>query len=292
MLAVPAIVLVYLGRGEDTLAARHRLLVGALSVPLLVHGLLSARRGPTFLALATLVAGWYLVRRRRPSVPKVAIGGLAFGLLLLALVTYRGQIYLGSRFLTGDAPAATEIVEQSLERSTQSTFANEYMYGTYVVINARDRVGHYWGKRYFTQIFVRPIPSSLWPNKYEDVGMEALKVNAGQLGTANREEHPLIPKGSAPGFAGSAYVEWGWAAPLFLFLLGGGYGTVWRKSLVRGGLWTVLYTILLSVSAYFIAQSFLAVLYRLLLISIPPVVLWHILKSGLRPKASRRSVPA
>jgi hypothetical protein len=209
-------------------------------------------------------------------------------MLLLALVTYRGEIYLGSAFLTGDAPAATEIVEESLERSTQSSFANEYMYGTYVVLNSRDRTGHYWGKRYLTQVFVRPIPSTLWPTKYEDVGMEAIRFNAGQLGTANREAHPLIPKGSAPGFAGSAYVEWGWGAPLFLFLIGWLYGLAWRRNLVRGGMWTVIYTVFLSVSAYFIAQSFMTVLYRLLLMVIPALVMWYSLKPRKRQLPSEQ----
>ena len=287
LLAVPSIVLIYLSRGEKRLALRHRILVGVISVPLLVHGLLSARRGPTFLALSTLIGGWYLVRRRRPSLPTVAAGGTALGLLLLVLVTYRGQIYLGSSFLTGDLPSATEVVEESLDRTTASSFGNEYMYGTYVVLNARDQAGHYWGKRYFTQLFVRPIPSSIWPSKYQDVGMTAITFNAGQLGTADRDKHPLIPSGSAPGFAGSTYVEWGWGGPFFLFLLGWMYATMWRRSLVQGGIWTVVYTILLATSAYFAAQSFIAVLFRLLLVGIPPVVLWYAFQPGSPRRLSR-----
>ena len=272
--AIPAIVCIYMSRKGNRLSSGKKLLVGLFSVPLLIHGLLSARRGPTFLALATLIAGWYLVRRERPSFPTIAVGGTAIGLLLLALVTFRGQIYLGSSFLTG-GPSTAEIVEQSLERSTREELSNEYLNGAYIALNARDNAGHYWGKRYLTQFFIRPIPSSLWPTKYEDVGMEAIFYNAGQLRTSDPSEHPAIPDGAAPGYAAGAYVELGWFAPFFLFLVGWGYALAWRRSLVRGGIWTIIYTILLAVSAYLVAQSFFAILYRVLLMIIPTLILWE-----------------
>ena len=120
--------------------------------------------------------------------------------------------------------------------------------------------------------------------------MTAITFNAGQLGTADREEHPLIPLGSAPGFAGSTYVEWGWGGPLFLFVLGWFYAASWRRSLVQGGLWTVVYVVLLSTSAYFAAQSFIAVLFRLLLMVGPPVVLWWALRPSAAHKLRPRSV--
>jgi hypothetical protein len=116
--------------------------------------------------------------------------------------------------------------------------------------------------------------------------MEAIMFNAGQLGTADREAHPLIPSGSAPGFAGSAYVEWAWGGPFFLFVLGWFYAFAWRRNLVQGGMWTVVYTILLATSAYFAAQSFIAVLFRLLLMVIPPVALWYALRPRPRTRAS------
>ncbi len=280
---IPAIALVYVSRAGRSLAGLHRILVGVFAMPLLLRGLLTARRGPTFLALATLIGGWYLANRKRPSSLTVIAGGTAIGLFLLFLVSYRGEIYLGSPLLQGDLPGATEAVEKSLERTTESRFGNEFMYGTYVVLNARDRAGHYWGTRYLTQLFVRPIPSAFWPNKYEDVGMKEITVNAGQLRTVNREEeHPLIPKGSAPGFAGSTYVEWAWGGPLFLLSLGWLYAFVWRKNLVQGGIWTVTYVTLLATSAFFVAQSFIAVLFRILMMGIPPVVLWY----TFRPKLS------
>ncbi|MCS4155844.1 oligosaccharide repeat unit polymerase [Salinibacter ruber] len=283
-LIVPAVALVYLSRTDRPMKFDHWCLVGLLSFPFAARGFLTARRGPTFVFFAVLVGGWYLTRRRRPSVPTVAVGGTLIGLLLLALVTFRGQIYLGGSFFSGKAPPTEEVVESSLEWATTPSFGNEYMYGSYVVLNAREKDEHYWGRRYLTQLFVRPIPSSFWPNKYQAVGMEEIKVNAGQLLATDLSEHPRMPKGSAPGFVGSAYVEWGlWIAPVFLFGLGWLYALVWRKTLVEGGLWTVMYLILVSMSVYFVAQSFYAMFYRLLLMGIPPIFGWYLLRLHAMP---------
>jgi len=271
---VPAIALIYLSRADLRMKTRHWVLVGLFSFPFAARGLLTARRGPTFMFFAVLFGGWYLSRRSRPSVPAIAAGGTFIGLLLLTLVTFRGQIYLGGPFFSGEAPSAEEVVESSLEWATTPSLRNEYLYGSYVVLNAREKNQHYWGTRYLTQIFARPIPSAFWPSKYEDVNMEAITQNSGQLLTNDLEGHP-VPQGGAPGFVGSAYVEWGvWGAPLFLFSIGWLYALMWRKSLVQGGLWTVLYTILLVMAAYFVAQSFYAIFYRLLLMGIPSALGW------------------
>ena len=274
LLVVPSIVLIYMSCFRRRVSVRTKLLIALFSTPLLLHGLLSARRGPTFLALATLIGGWYLVQNRRPRLSQVVVGGSIIGLLLLVLVTFRGQIYLGSSFFTS-GPAATELVEKSLEYSTKGTFGNEFMMGLYIVENADENDIRYWGRRYMTQLFVRPIPSAFWPTKYEDVGMEALKVNAGLLGMTDlQEEHPMIPPGSAPGFVASAYVEWGWGAPVFLLGLGWLYGMLWRRQLTYGGIWTVAYIGLLSTSVFFVAQAFLAVLFRLLVMFLPTYLVW------------------
>lgn len=287
LLIVPAITMIYMGYSNTKMPMRMRLALGFLSTPLLIHGILSARRGPTFLALAALIGGWYLVKNYRPSLPQVAVGGGTIGLLLLVLVTFRGEIYLGSAFLSGESRSSTEIVQESLEYSTAGTFGNEYMMALYIIRNSRDNDIHYWGKRYLTQIFIRPIPSAFWPTKYQDVNMEVLKVSAGLLGTANlEEEHPMIPPGSAPGFAGSAYVEFAWGAPIFLIFLGWLYGTVWRKQLVHGGLWRITYVALLATSVFFVAQAFLAVLFRLLVMIIPSLLAWKLnfLESARSPQ--------
>ncbi len=283
-LLVPAIALIYLSRTDHPMKVKHWVLVGLFSFPFAARGFLTARRGPTFVFFAVLIGGWYLTRRYRPSVTTLTMGGSLIGLILLALVTFRGQIYLGGSFFSGEGPPTEEVVGSSLRWASRSTLGNEFIYGAYVVLNAREKDEHYWGARYATQLFVRPIPSTVWPNKYEAVGMRAITVNAGQLLTANLGEHPEVPRGAAPGFVGSAYVEWGlFGAPLFLFGIGWLYAWMWRKTLVEGGLWIVGYTILLAMAAYFIAQSFYATFYRLLLMGIPPVVGWYLLRPHSMP---------
>jgi len=272
VMTIPAILLLYVNRSNEPIPFGERMLVGIFAVPYLFQGLLASRRGPTFLILATLIGGWYLSRKTRPSFLKVLTGGATIGILLLALVAFRGQIYLGSDFFSEQLPNVTEVIEQSIERSERTAFSNEYLTSVYVVNNSRGNF-HYWGKRYLVQLFVRPIPSTIWTNKYADVGMEEMKANYGQLGTADTKAHP-VPTGAAVTLAASAFVEFAWGAPLFIFCLGWMYGSSWRRCLTRGGLWTLLYTVLVACSVFFIAQTFLAVLYRLLLMTVPVAVVW------------------
>lgn len=275
LLSVPAIAFLYLSRRGETWSTRHWLLAGLLAVPLLLHGLLGARRGPTFLALATLAGGWYLAQRMRPRVITIAAGGAGVGLLLLLLVTFRNQIYLGSNFLQGEMPPASEMVEQALENRTHAHLENEFMYGTYVVHYAREENGFYWGKRYLSQVLIRPIPSSIWPNKYEDVGIGAITENIGLLGPGGADAHPDVPQGAAPGFVADIYAEWAWGAIPFIFLVGWLYGFGWQQCVRWGGIWTVHYTVLMALSVFLIAQSFYAPLSRYLLMVVPGALLWQ-----------------
>lgn len=274
LLVIPGILFLYISQIRRKAKLGEILLIMLFSSPLLLHGLLSARRGPTFLALAALIGGWYLARNRRPGAIQVLTGGGIIGLLLLVLVSFRGEIYLGSDFFSQDI-STEAVVEKALANRAKSTYENEFIYGTYVVHNVRSEGYFYYGRRYLTQIFIRPIPSQVWPDKYKDTGMEAMLENAGILGPKGLDAHPHIPPGAAPGFAASAFVEFWWGALAFVFFIGWLYGTAWRYSLVRGGIWTLLYTCLMTLSAYFIAQSFLAVLFRVLIMCLPAAVVWR-----------------
>ncbi|MCS3642385.1 hypothetical protein [Salinibacter ruber] len=167
------------------------------------------------------------------------------------------------------------MVESAFESRTTTDFENEFLYGAYVVRNAHETGDHWWGRRYLTQVFVRPIPSAIWPGKYADVGMSAITENSGMLGREGRDAHPEIPRGAAPGFAASAYVEWAWGGVLFVFLVGWFFGYSWQQAVRWGGIWKINYLALLALSVYFVAQSGLAVLFRYLLIIIPSVMLWQ-----------------
>ena len=79
-LAYPAIILLAIAWQGRRLQWRHWALMLLFASPHLIHGLLGARRGPTFLVLATLGLSWYLVKARRPS-----LRGLLVGLGMVAL---------------------------------------------------------------------------------------------------------------------------------------------------------------------------------------------------------------
>ncbi len=273
ILSVPAVVLLFMSRGTTGLKKRDYVLLGGLLLPTLVHGLLGARRGPTFMGIAALAAGWYLAQNRRPSLWQVLAGGATVGALLLLLVTFRGEIYLGSYFLLGGGPETAEMVEQAFSETTEAEGGNEFVYGSYTVLTAREE-GFYWGKRYLTYLFVRPIPSAIWPTKYQDVGMGELLTSAGTLVESSDPVHGNIPVGAAPGFIGDLYVEFGWGSVAAAFVLGWFFAFGWRRMLTRGGLWTVFYSVQMVLSLYLIAQTVEAVLVRFLVILIPTVLAW------------------
>jgi len=277
LLSIPAILLLYLGNGSIN-SWGQRLGLALLSTPLLVHGLLSARRGPTFMGITVLVVGWYLTRNRRPSLTTLASGGATVGLLLLALVTFRGEIYIGSSLFLSP-PSVSNVVEKTLESRSRTSMGNEFSYGSYIVAEAKREGDHYWGTRYLTYAFIRPIPRFLWPTKYEDVGMESLLVNAGTLGTsvdpAVASGEKDVPLGAAPGFIGDLYVEFSWVALVAIFLIGWGFAFFWRRSVTRGGVWLIIHACSLVLSLYLVSQTVEAILFRFLVILVPTFSLWQ-----------------
>ena len=279
ILTLPAIILLYMSRYRRPWRHVHSILLFLFASPHLVHGLLSARRGPTFLGIAILAAGWYLTRYKRPALWRLLTAGAAVGTLLLVLVTFRGEIYLGSDFLSGP-PDLDTVVGQSFTKSTEASYGNEFVYGTKAVLIARDADDFYWGTRYLTHVFIRPIPGFLWPTKYTDVGMGDMLFNAGVV----PEEIPVsvaaeIPPGAAPGFIADFYVEFSWLALLAIFGLGWIFGALWRNNLLYGGVWTVIYGGIIGLSLYFVSQTFGAFLFRFLEIVIVSYLSWHYIRN-------------
>ena len=175
---------------------------------------------------AVLSLGRYMSRRKRPSLLLTCAAGLSLGFLMLFLVSNRQNIYLGSdRELTTDV---TSIVERP-------DTGNEYIYGAGAILSAEQRNSFYWGWRYLAQVLIRPIPSSVWPTKYEDFGLPELRHNAGTgegfvetLGWEGAD-------GSAPGLIADLWTEFHWLNLPALFLLGLLYGYAWRRAQMEGG---------------------------------------------------------
>lgn len=242
------------------------LAIAVFSMPWLLQGLLGARRGPIFVTAVGVGMAWYLARGRRPSVVLLATAGASLGMLMLFLVTNRSAIYIGSeKEFTTDIGGAV----------TAAHRANEYIYSA-GCINASEQKGKfYWGKRYLAQVFVRPIPRQIWPTKYEDTVPE-LQQNAGSGGgglmeVMGWEEEP----GAAAAMAADLWVEFSWLAILVSGLIGWGYGAVWRRAITLGRVWITQYTILIMLSVYLVTQSMEAVIFRLLIISIPIHFVWR-----------------
>lgn len=242
------------------------ILIGLYGFPWLSQALLMARRGPTFAFAIVVLMGWYINRRKRPPIFAVGALGLGLGWLVLFLVTNRGNIYLGSDFDV--STDVSNIVEKP-------DTGNEYIYGAGTVLSAERRDHYFWMRRYLAQILVRPIPSAIWPTKYEDFGVPELLHNAGTgEGFGDALGWNGAP-GSAPGIVADLFVELWWLAIPAMALLGWVYGSVWKRAVLRGGPWSSQYVILSALSIYLVMQTMEAVIFRTLLLSIPCWITWR-----------------
>ena len=254
------------------------------SLPLLMQGLLGARRGPTGLIIITLFMGWYLIRRRRPSLQKLIIGGVTLGMLLLFLLTNRGEIYLGSDFNLKWQLSENNYV-------TQATPGNEFIYGSGVILDATFRDNYYWGGRYITNLFIRPIPRQIWPTQYEYAaklfGTPNLeKSNAGTGGAALEDATGWAgPRGAAAGIIADLWIEFWWYFTIALFIIGWLYGMVWRKTVIYGKLWIPIYTVMAALSIYFM-QGFGAIAFRFLFMGAAIWLTWLYGKRAFAKKAT------
>lgn len=237
-----------------------------LSLPYLIQGLLGAQRGPTFLITVTLGMSWYMARGRRPSLAMVVGAGLVLGSFLLFLVTNRAAIYVGSE----------EELKTDVSGILDATEANEYIFGAGCMVAAHQTGNYFWGKRYLAQLAVRPIPRQLWPNKYVDFGVPELEQNAG---VAKAGLEAVMGWKEVPGAAGAMiadlWVEFSWLMLPVLWLIGYAYGSTWQKAVRLSGPWNTQYTILALLSIYMVSQSGEAVIFRLVILSVPSWWVWR-----------------
>ena len=250
--------------------------------PLLVHGLLGARRGPTFMITVALIISWYLIRFRRPALRTVIVGGICLGFLLLFLVTNRSEIYLGSELRLQSPPTGY----------LQAHSGNEYIYGAGTILNADIKGEYFWGKRYFTIFFIRPIPRALWPSKYADASrlLGIPNLAEGNLGTGGVELAQTLgwpgAVGAAPGIVADMWLEFCWFAFPVLFAIGWLYGMAWRKAVSRGGLWIPIYTLMTALSIYLVMQTLEAMAFRFLLTAAAVWLIWRYGVAG-QPKQAK-----
>jgi hypothetical protein len=215
---------------------------------------------------AFLFIGYCICKQVRPPILLVLIGAAALGYGILFLVVNRSELYIGSHFnLKADVSSFWK----------QSDTGNEYLYGSGAMIGAHYTGNYFWGRRYIAQILIRPIPSSIWPTKYEDFGVAEVLQNAGTGSTIREALGWDGAPGSAPGVVADVWVEFSWLVIPVLWLIGRAYGLVWSCALQRNGMWASQYTVLCALSLYLVMQTLEAVIFRFLLMSIPIWLTWY-----------------
>ncbi len=291
MLGIPAIALLLEARVRGRTETWTALLLLAVVLAFLSHGLLATRRGPTFNIMLALIFSWYLVQQRRPSLGLVTVGGFLGGTLLLFLVTFRGHIYLGSDFFSSQRFERVDVSEAIRDQLVGSEHANEYVYGTSAILRARGLDRFYYGRRYLAVALVRPIPSQLWPTKYEDVGMSEMLLNSGVLIGTQRTLAPNL-LGAAPGFVADLYVEFAWGCLVAAFAVGWLFGHAWRIAITRRGIWTAVYVSLAAMSVHLVTQTGVQFIYKTLLVLVPTALgWWFFARFAQQPQQRREPSP-
>jgi oligosaccharide repeat unit polymerase len=273
MLAYPAIVLLALTLRGRRIRLGHLLLAFVFASPHLIMASLGGRRGPAFLILTTLMVSWYTAKNRRPSIRTVVGMVVMAGLIMLFLVSNRKNIYLGSEKEIDTEAFRNRVVV------TESSSGQEFIYASGLILTATYRDQFYWGLRYFSLLFVRPIPKQLWPTKYEDMGLGWMVDQPGTGGFTERDWYEAVgfvpDLGSAGGFVADLFLEFWWYGLIGCYLIGRLYGYCWTRSVHSGQLWTMIYVELLALSVYLPAQSIGAWLFPAVILTGTTWVVWR-----------------
>lgn len=285
LFSFPAVILYAISRKRSGVVAGDVLAALLMMMPHLIQGTLGGRRGPIFLALATLFISWFIAQRIRPRVATAIVGIGVCGLAVVFVWSQRQDLYLGS----GGGVEVERMWERIVPEGEVST-GNTFVAGAASVVMAERLEFTYWGYRYFVTFVIRPIPKQIWPTKYEDMGANWLLWH----GDGTRAERyyntvGFVPlSGSAVGYVADAFLEFSWGVVLFSFFLGRGFNAVWRRHITHGQYWSVLYIVMIVLSIYLATQSFTAWAHRLLFIGGMTYVFWRFFVST--PRGARRAM--
>lgn len=285
LFSFPAVLLYAISRKPEKIGAGEILMALIMMMPHLLQGTLGGRRGPIFLALATLFVAWFIARRQRPKMATAVIGIGICGLAVMFVWSQRQDLYLGS----GGGVEVERMWEKIVPEDDVST-GNTYVAGTATVLMADKLDFTYWGYRYFVTFVIRPIPKQIWPTKYQDMGADWL-LRYGDDVRAQRYYNTVgfAPvAGAAVGYVADAFLEFSWGVVLFSYFLGRVFSAVWRRHNSEGQFWSVLYIVMVVLSIYLATQSVTAWAHRLLFIGGMTYVLWRYFIKV--PRAAGRAV--
>lgn len=272
LFSFPAVVLFAISRKSPNIGAAEIFTALIMMMPHLLQGTLGGRRGPIFLALATLFVAWFIARRTRLKLATAIVGIGICGLAVIFVWSQRQDVYLGS----GGGVEVERMWEKIVPEGAVST-GNTYVAGVATVLMADGSDLSYWGYRYFVTFVIRPIPRQIWPTKYEDMGADWL-LRYGDDVRSQRYYNTVgfVPlSGSATGYVADAFLEFSWGVILFSYFLGRVFSAAWRRHTTEGQFWSVLYIVMVILSIYLATQSFSAWAHRLLFIGGMTYVFWR-----------------
>ncbi|MEZ5440776.1 MAG: hypothetical protein R3F15_04750 [Lysobacterales bacterium] len=273
LLAYPAVLIYALTRQGKGFGPIDWLLVLAMISPNLFQGTFGVRRGPLFISLAILFVSWVVARGRVPGLVRTV---LVVASILLAV----GFVWTQRQVWFSDDPAAEgrSGLGSTFLPSTDELWQNDYVSGMGSALITEYYDEYFWGKRWFVDLVIRPIPRQIWPNKYADVGAH-WKEGANPTGFDELAQiHVLgfpLPSGHSIGVLSDLYSEWSWGALFFLALLGWFLRWLWFKHRTIGQVWTVLFLVAIGLCVYLPTQSFSAFYQRFLIMAIGSFVAWR-----------------
>jgi oligosaccharide repeat unit polymerase len=288
LFAFPAVLAIAVSRRAEgrTVRPKDAILALVFMSPHLIQGTFGGRRGPLFLALATLFLAWIIARGRRVSLRQIVFGIGAAGLSMLFVWSQRQHVYVSS----GGEIEVSRLWD--VIAPEEVTAGNTYVTSGAHMLSADYHQDFYWGYRYFVTFFVRPIPRQLWPTKYEDMGatwVHRIEDEAEAIQLVNAIGFST-PGGAAMPSIADAYIEFWWGVLPFFLILGWVFAKTWSLHRTKGGEWTIVYAVMLALSVYLASQSVSAWAHRLLFIAVPTLLIWKYW-INVAPRARRVPLP-
>ncbi|CAD72649.1 MAG TPA: hypothetical protein DDX19_22730 [Rhodopirellula baltica] len=277
-LSIPATTLMAISNRK--LGWKEYLWIATFSFPLLFHGLVGGRRGFIAAGFLTIAISRWLATGRRPRVFRLSIFAIALGILLLAVVANRKQTSL--------------VHGVSLDRGLKSyavvsSSGTEYIYGGAVMLASQAQNIHFYGKRYLTVVFIRPVPSQIWPQKYqfasEFLSIPNLAAKGSNLGTGELDFASTVgfhaSVGAAPGLVADLYLEFWYFYVFALFAVGRSYWFAWHRAMLGNHFWGTAYIVMAALSIYLILQTLEAMLFRFLFATGFVFITWFAMEQRL-----------
>lgn len=273
LLAYPAVLIYALARQGRGFGVTDWIIILVMISPNLFQGTFGVRRGPLFISLAILFVSWVVARGRVPGLLRTVLVVSSI-LLAVGFMWTQRQIWF-SDDISGETRSG---LESTFLPSTTELWQNDYVSGMGSALITEYYDAHFWGKRWFVDLIIRPIPRQIWPNKYADVGAY-WKEGGNPTGFDELSQiHVLgfpLPEGHSIGVLSDLYSEWSWVALFFLGLLGAFLRWLWFKHRTVGQVWTVLFLVGIGLCVYLPTQSFSAWYQRYLIMALGSYFAWR-----------------